>query len=262
MAAQERWHAKVLRATLKGQSQGLEGNFLARLEGRHRTVGGNALRAAVLGANDGLCTNLSLVMGVAGASASFDGHSLLFTGLAGLLAGAFSMALGEFVSVTSSRELAEREIRIESQELEADPKGEGEELKLIYEAKGLSSKDAAEMADHLMNDKSQALDALSREELGIDPDDLGGSPWEAAAVSFFLFSAGALIPVFPFFFLSGQTAVELSLLAGALALFIIGAAITIFTGRPVWISGGRQLILGVAAAGATYGLGRLIGHGL
>ncbi|PYM74688.1 MAG: rubrerythrin family protein, partial [Candidatus Rokuibacteriota bacterium] len=136
MPAHERWHAKVLKQLVTSQPRGLEGSFLGRLEGRHRSVGGNALRAAVLGANDGLCSNLSLVMGVAGASV--DSPGILVTGLAGLLAGASSMALGEWVSVTSARELAEREIRIESSELREDPEGEGEELKLIYEAKGLS----------------------------------------------------------------------------------------------------------------------------
>ena len=143
MSAQERWHAKVLKQLVATQRRGLEGSFLGRLEGRHRSVGGNALRAAVLGANDGLCSNLSLVMGVAGASV--DSHGILITGLAGLLAGACSMALGEWVSVTSARELAQREIRIESSELAEDPEAEGEELKLIYEAKGLSPSEAETM---------------------------------------------------------------------------------------------------------------------
>src|SRR6058998_4299282 len=143
MSAQERWHARVLKQLVATQRRGLEGSFLGRLEGRHRSVGGNALRAAVLGANDGLCSNLSLVMGVAGASV--DSHGILITGLAGLLAGACSMALGEWVSVTSSRELAQREIRIESSELAEDPEAEGEELKLIYEAKGLSPSEAETM---------------------------------------------------------------------------------------------------------------------
>ena len=166
MPAQERWHAKVLKQLVATQPRGLEGSFLGRLEGRHRSVGGNALRAAVLGANDGLCSNLSLVMGMAGAS--IDSHGLLVTGLAGLLAGSCSMALGEWVSVTSSRELAQREIRIESSELTEDPEGEGEELKLIYEAKGLSPSEAETMARHMLGDRASALDALAREELGID----------------------------------------------------------------------------------------------
>jgi vacuolar iron transporter family protein len=140
MPAQERWHATVLRQLVRTQPRGVAGSFLGRIEGRHRTVGGNALRAAVLGANDGLCSNLSLVMGVAGAA--IDSRGTLVAGLAGLLAGAFSMALGEWILVTSSRELARREIRIEAGELEEDPEGEGDELKLIYEAKGLAPSDA------------------------------------------------------------------------------------------------------------------------
>ena len=257
MPAQERWHAKVLKQLVVTQPRGLEGSFLGRLEGRHRSVGGNALRAAVLGANDGLCSNLSLVMGVAGASV--DSHGILVTGLAGLLAGACSMALGEWVSVTSSRELAQREIRIESSELAEDPEGEGEELKLIYEAKGLSPSEAETMVRHLLADRSTALDALAREELGIDPKELGGSAREAAVASFALFAMGAVVPVLPFLVVRGSIAMASSMVVGALALFGIGAAITIFTGTPVWRSGGRQLLLGLAAAGVTFGVGKLIG---
>src|SRR5713101_4211923 len=196
MSAQERWHAKVLKQLVTSQPRGVEGSFLARLEGRHRSVGGNALRAAVLGANDGLCSNLSLVMGVAGAS--MDSHGLLVTGVAGLLAGACSMALGEWVSVTSSRELAQREIRIETGELTEDPEGEGEELQLIYEAKGLSSAEAKRVVGQILQDKEAMLDALLREELGIDPTELGGAAGKAAIASFLLFSIGAIIPIFPF----------------------------------------------------------------
>ena len=154
------------------------------------------LRAAVLGANDGLCSNLSLVMGVAGASISR--HGILITGVAGLIAGAFSMALGEWVSVTSARELAEREIRIESSELQEDPKGEGEELQLIYESKGLSGDEAKRVVDQMLSDKTATLDALAREELGIDPTELGGSAYEAALASFMLFALGAIVPILPF----------------------------------------------------------------
>src|SRR2546427_868321 len=196
MPAQERWHAKVLKQLLTSQPRGVQGSFLARLEGRHRSVGGNALRAAVLGANDGLCSNLSLVMGVAGASV--DSHGLLITGVAGRLAGACSMALGEWVSVTSSRELAQREVRIEAGELAEDPEGEGDELKLIYEAKGLSASEPDTMVRHLLADRASAIDALTREELGIDPKGLGGSAWEAAVTSFVLFAIGAAVPILPF----------------------------------------------------------------
>jgi len=257
MPGHERWHAKVLRELVSTEPRGLQGSFLGRLEGRHRSVGGNALRAAVLGANDGLCSNLSLVMGVAGAAV--DSHGILVTGLAGLLAGAGSMALGEWVSVTSSRELAQREIRIEASELREDPEGEGEELRLIYEAKGLSPSEAQTMARRLLADRTTAIDALAREELGIDPKELGGSAGEAAAASFVLFAIGAVVPILPFLILRGPLAVATSAAVSALALFVLGAAITVFTGAPVWRSGGRQLVLGLAAAGLTFGVGKLIG---
>jgi VIT1/CCC1 family predicted Fe2+/Mn2+ transporter len=256
MTDEERMHARVLEQVLT-RSSGLEGSALARIEGRHRNVGGNALRAAVLGANDGLCSNLSLVMGMAGAAVSR--HTVMLSGLAGLLAGAFSMALGEWVSVTSARELAEREVRIEKNEVEENPSEEREELQLIYEAKGMSQPDAEKLSHAVMKDERTALDTLSREELGIDPDELGGSPWTAALTSLFLFAAGAVVPVLPFVFDAGPRAVLWSLVAGGVALFLIGAAISIFTGRGFFRSGLRQLLLGFAAAGATFGLGRLIG---
>ena len=257
MPSQERWHAKVLKQLVVTQPGGLQGSFLARLEGRHRAVGGNALRAAVLGANDGLCSNLSLVMGVVGAAV--DSTGILLTGLAGMLAGACSMALGEWVSVTSSQELERREIRIEGSELAEDPEGEGDELKLIYEAKGLGANEADTMVARLLKDRSSALDALAREELGIDPTERAGSAREAAMSSFVLFTIGAVVPIIPFLVARGILAVTASLAVSALALFGIGAAITLFTGMPVWRSGGRQLLLGLAAAGVTYGVGRLIG---
>jgi len=257
MPSHERWHARVLGQLVATQPRGLQGSFLGRLEGRHRSVGGNALRAAVLGANDGLCSNLSLVMGVAGAA--IDSHGILVTGLAGLLAGAGSMALGEWVSVTSSRELAQREIRIEASELREDPEGEGEELKLIYEAKGLSPQEAETMARRLLADRTTAIDALAREELGIDPKELGGSAWEAAVSSFALFALGAVLPILPFVLTRSTVAVVASAVVSALALFALGAAITVFTGTSAWRAGGRQLLLGLAAAGLTFGLGRLIG---
>jgi vacuolar iron transporter family protein len=230
---------------------------VAQLEGRHKSAGGNALRAAVLGANDGLVSNLSLVMGVAGAALS--GHGILITGLAGLLAGAGSMALGEWLSVQSSRELYQRQIQIEKQELEANPEEEQEELALIYQSKGLPKERAEELAGHIINSSDSALDTLAREELGIDPEELGGSPWEAAITSFFLFAVGAIVPVFPFIFLNGAPAVMVSIAISALGLFVIGAAITLMTGRSVLYSGMRMVIFGLAAAALTYGIGRLIG---
>jgi VIT1/CCC1 family predicted Fe2+/Mn2+ transporter len=256
MPAQERSHARVLKAMLK-RPAGVAGSELARVEGRHRNVGGNALRAAVLGANDGLCSNLALVMGVAGASTS--SHAILITGLAGLLAGACSMALGEWVSVTSSRELAERELRVERDELAEAPEEEREELQLIYEAKGIPKEEARQLSMRLLDDHGAALDVLAREELGIDPDELGGSARVAAITSFLLFAFGAVFPVIPFVVTSGTAALLASITVSGLALFGIGAAITVFTGRPVWRSGGRQTLLGLAAAGVTYAVGSLLG---
>src|SRR5438128_4508099 len=169
MPAQERWHAKVLKQLVLTQPRGLQGSFLGRLEGRHRALGGNASRAAVLGANDGLCSNLSLVMGVAGADLS--SHAILATGLAGLLAGASSMALGEWLSVSTTRESYQRQIRTEADELDQVPEEEQEELALIYQAKGLPEDQAKALAQRLIANKETALDTLVREELGIDPDE-------------------------------------------------------------------------------------------
>ena len=255
LPADERSHARLLGAIV-GKT-GIEGNALARFEGRHRAIGGNALRAAVLGANDGLVSNLSLVMGVAGAELS--GQAILVTGLAGLLAGACSMAMGEWLSVQSARELNQRQLAIEAEEIETVPEEEQQELALIYEAKGLTADEAKALAAKLMADKDSALDALAREELGIDPQELGGSAWAAAGTSFVLFAGGAIVPVAPFLFLTGTSAVSVSLLASALALFLVGAAITLVTGRSVCSTGLRQLLFGAAAAGVTYGIGRLLG---
>ncbi len=257
LPVQERSHGRLLNAIAGASPGGLEGEMVARFEGRHRAVGGNALRAAVLGANDGLVSNLSLVMGVAGAVAS--DRALLVTGLAGLLAGAGSMAMGEWLSVQSSRELNQRQLDIESAELSAAPEEEARELALIYQAKGLPESQARELAERLVANPETARDTLAREELGIDPAELGGSAWEAAFTSFVLFALGAIIPVLPFFVLSGGTAITASVVVSAVALFVIGAGITLLTGRSVWYSGARQLLFGLAAAGLTYAIGKLIG---
>jgi VIT1/CCC1 family predicted Fe2+/Mn2+ transporter len=256
MSADEKSHARLM-AAISGRKNGLGGDEVAQLEGRHRATGGNALRAAVLGANDGLVSVLSLTMGAAGAN--LPGHGVLITGVAGLLAGASSMALGEWLSVQSSRELYQNQIKIEAAEIEHAPQEEQEELALIYQSKGLPEERAREMAAHLMGDKANILDTLSREELGIDPKELGGSPWEAAITSFFLFSAGAIIPLLPYIFLHGVPAIIASLSLGALALFLTGAAITLLTGKSVWVSGLRQVLIGLAAAALVFGVGNLIG---
>lgn len=257
MAADERSHSRLLGQVVGSMQGGLAGGAVAQLEGRHRGLGGNALRAAVLGANDGLVSNLSLVMGVAGAE--LNNKAILITGLAGLLAGAFSMALGEWLSVQSSRESYMHQISIEQNELANAPQEEAEELALIYEARGLPPAEARQLAQHVIETPESALETLSREELNVDPAELGGSAWEAAITSFLLFSIGAIIPVISFIFLSGFTAVIVSMVLSALGLFIIGSGITLFTGRSVWFSGTRQVLFGLAAAVATFGIGRLIG---
>ncbi len=259
LPAAERSHNRVVEAMAAALPHGATGSTLARLEGRHRS-GGNALRAAVLGANDGLVSNLSLVMGVAGAEV--EGHTILLTGLAGLVAGACSMAMGEWLSVTSSRELNQRQIDIEADELQRIPEEEKEEMVLIYQAKGLDEPAARALADRLMANKDTALDTLVREELGIDPQELGGSPWAAAASSFGLFALGAIFPVAPFFFLGGVAVLIASLAASGVALILIGAGTSLFTGRNLAFSAGRQVVIGFAAAGVTYGIGRLVGVSL
>lgn len=258
MSMDEKSHARLLTVVSGGPAEvGMSGNNVMKGEGRHKSAGGNALRAAVLGANDGLVSNLSLVMGVTGAALS--SQNILITGLAGLLAGAGSMALGEWLSVQSSRELYRRQIQIEKDELEARPEEEETELALIYQSKGLPKERAEELAKHIIQNSDSALDTLAREELGIDPDELGGSAWEAAFTSFFLFAIGAIVPVLPFIFLSGTNAVIASIILSAFGLFGIGAAITLMTGRSVLYSGMRMVMFGLAAAALTYGIGRLIG---
>jgi VIT1/CCC1 family predicted Fe2+/Mn2+ transporter len=236
---------------------GLSGGALAQLEGRHKSGGGNALRAAVLGANDGLVSNLSLVMGVAGAAVS--GRTILLTGLAGLVAGSCSMAMGEWLSVNSAREMHLRQIAAEKDELDAAPELEKEELRLIYQAKGLDETAAASVVNRIFSDKDVALDALVREELGIDPEELGGSAWAAAGSSFALFALGAIFPVSPFFFSDGWMAIVLSIGFSGVALGAIGAATSLFTGRSLVFSAARQIAIGYAAAIFTFAVGRLIG---
>ncbi len=258
MPAAEQSHARLLDALQGGP--GVSGGTISRLEGRHRATGGNALRAAVLGLNDGLVSNLSLVMAAAGAA--FAERGVLITGIAGLLAGSCSMAMGEWLSVQSSRELYEKQIATEKAELSAVPDEEKEELVLIYQTKGLSEEQARSVAERVMQDPAQALDTLAREELGIDPKQLGGSAATAAITSFLLFCLGAIVPVAPYFVLSRQAAVVASIALSSAALFATGAAITLFTGRSVLFSGSRQLFIGLCAAGVTFGIGHLLGVSL
>jgi vacuolar iron transporter family protein len=256
LPAAERSHARIMKAMAQPPRGGISGGALARIEGRHRG-GGNAFRAAVLGANDGLVSNLSLVTGVVGADLS--SHDVLLTGIAGLIAGACSMGLGEWLSVNSAREYYQQQIATEADELAEFPEEEKQELMLIYQAKGIPESQAKILADRIIGNPDTALDTLAREELGIDPQSLGGSPWSAAGTSFLLFTAGAIVPVIPFFFARRMVAVGIAVGLSAAAMFAIGAGTTLYTGRGLMFSGLRQLAIGVAAAAITYGIGKLIG---
>lgn len=247
LAPEERSHAR----TLAELSRGIAGG-----ERWHRSAGGGTLRAAVFGVNDGLVSNLSLVMGFAGANA--DAQFVLLAGLAGLLAGASSMAAGEYVSMKAQRELLERQIDLEAAELAVTPEEEVAELALIYRAKGLPQEEAQRLAQRLTEEPGVALDTLVREELGLDPGELG-APWGAAISSFLAFALGALVPVLPYFFGASTALVAASLALSGAALFGVGALISLFTGRGVLFSGARQLLIGAVAAAVTFGLGKIIG---
>jgi len=255
----ERSHAAIVQAVLGTASKeaGVSGADIAKSEKWHRGSSGNALRAAVLGANDGLVSNFCLIMGVAGAGLS--GRTILLTGLAGLISGACSMALGEWLSVTNARELAANQMAREAQEVEETPEAEARELALIYQAKGLPREAAKAFAGQIMQNKDKALDTLAREELGIDPDELGGNPWTAAGSSFGLFALGAIFPVAPYLFTQGLIAVALSIAMAVLALTAIGVVTCLFNGRSPAFSAMRQVIVGAVAAGVTYGAGHLMG---
>lgn len=237
------------------RSGGSMGQF-ASSEGHRMNGQSGTFRAAVFGVNDGLVSNLSLVMGVAGAST--DTRFVLLAGVAGLLAGAFSMAAGEYVSMRAQRELFENQIAIEKRELAEDPQGEQKELELIYRSKGLSDAAAAKLASHIMSDPEVALDTHAREELGLNMQELG-SPWGAASSSFVAFVIGAIIPVLPYMLFSSRTAFTTSLVLSAFALLAAGAMISSFTGRNVLLSALRMLLIGFFAAAITYLVGTVIG---
>jgi vacuolar iron transporter family protein len=252
MAAQETAAGRTIAAM-----QGIPtGGRIARAEGRHRAGVGGALRATVFGINDGLVSNFSLVMGVAGGTS--NNSIVLLAGVAGLVAGAFSMASGEWVSVSSQRELYENELRIEREELVAFPEEEREELELIYRAKGIAPVAAHELVENIMDRDDVALDTLAREELGLDPTKLG-SPWVAAISSFVAFGLGALLPVLPFLFGSGTAPTLVAAVVSLLALFGTGAAVSIFTGRHAGRAGLRMATIGAVIAALTYGVGSAVG---
>ena len=254
MAIDERSHARVLTRLRGPEEEG--GRGIAARERWHRGDRSGALRAAVFGVNDGLVSNTSLVMGFAGSGAG--GGTTLFAGLAGLLAGAFSMAAGEYISMRSQREAYEREISVEAEELREDPDAEQEELALIYRAKGLTADEAEEVAKTIMKDHEIALDTMAREELGLDPDELG-SPWTAAVSSLLAFAAGAIVVVLPYFFGVGLAPLITAIGLAALALFGVGAVIGTLNGRSALRAGGRQLLVGGLAALVVFGIGHLIG---
>jgi VIT1/CCC1 family predicted Fe2+/Mn2+ transporter len=231
---------------------------IAERERWHRSGGrSGTLRAVIFGVSDGLVSNLALVMGVAGASAQ-NPSFILLAGIAGLLAGAFSMAAGEYISMQSQRELFERQIALERAELEVMPEEEEAELAAAYRAKGFPADEAASIAERIFRDPEAALDILIREELGLDPDELG-SPIRAAAGSFVAFAAGAIVPVLPFLIGGGTAALAVSLTLSLGALFAVGAAVSLLTGRSLIFSGVRQLAIGLGAATVTYAIGSIIG---
>ena len=255
MSAEEMAHGRTV-AAMTGEGKGEQ---IARSEGRHRAAAGGALRASVFGVNDGLVSNILLILGVAGGTS--NRNIILLAGLAGLLAGAFSMAAGEWVSVQSQRELYEREIAVEREELAAFPEEELEELILIYQAKGLAEDEAEALATRIMRRPETALDTLTREELGLAPGDLG-SPWVAALSSFGSFAVGALIPVLPFLFGAGTAALVIAIGLSAVTLFVVGSAIALLTGRNPVRGGLRMVAIATVVGLASNIIGRLIGRGV
>ncbi|MEO8849280.1 MAG: VIT1/CCC1 transporter family protein [Casimicrobiaceae bacterium] len=232
---------------------------LGRIERRHRGLaGGGNLRAAVFGLSDGLVSNAGLIFGVAGAGASEP--VIVLSGVAGLAAGAFAMAAGEYVSVQSQRELFEYQIALERDELAQYPEAEAQELALIYTAKGLPRRQAEQVARKIVADPAHALDTLAREELGLNPDELG-SPFAAALTSWISFALGALLPLLPYL-VHVRNAIAVSIACAAVGLFAVGAVLSLFTGRRAWRAGSRLLVLGACAGGLTFLIGRLLGVGL
>ena len=255
IAADEREHAEIWRR-LKDPDYHPERDIATR-ERWHRSGRSGTLRAVIFGVSDGLVSNLALVMGVAGAARD-HGSFVLLAGVAGLLAGAFSMAAGEYISMQSQRELFERQIALERAEMEAMPEEEEAEMAALYRAKGFRDDEAKAIAHRLFEDPERALDQLIREELGLDPDELG-SPFGAAGGSFVAFAIGAFIPVAPYIVTFGAGAFAASILLSVVALFGVGVGVSLLTGRSALFSGARQVGIGAAAAIVTYAVGSLIG---
>ena len=257
IAADEREHAEIWRK-LKDPEYHPDRDIAAR-EKWHRSGRSGTLRAVIFGVSDGLVSNLALVMGVAGASgaAAIASHFILLAGIAGLLAGAFSMAAGEYISMQSQRELFERQIALERAEMEAMPEEEEAEMAALYRAKGFRDDEAKAIAHRLFEDPERALDQLIREELGLDPDELG-SPFRAAFGSFIAFAVGAFVPVVPYL-IGGSFAFPAAIGLSLIALFGVGAGVSLLTGRSVLFSGARQVAIGAAAAIVTFMVGTVIG---
>jgi VIT1/CCC1 family predicted Fe2+/Mn2+ transporter len=256
MAADERGHARALAAMRRGGQPPDPRARIAARERWHRSDRSGALRAAIFGVSDGLVSNTALVMGFAGSGASRS--NVLLAGVAGLLAGSFSMAAGEYVSMSGQREMFEREIALEAAELQEKPEEELEELVLIYRAKGMPAAQAREVATRIMSDRRVALDTLAREELGLNPDALG-SPWSAALSSLFAFAVGALVVVLPYLVTGGTGALVAAIVLALLSLTAVGATIGVLNGRSPVRGAVRQVVVGVLAAGVTFGVGSLIG---
>ena len=262
MPSDEREHADVFRALKGGEPERFPHRERSTkgAEPWHRTDKSGSVRAAVFGVSDGLVSNTALVMGFAGASlaGAIENSVVLFAGLAGLLAGAFSMAAGEYVSMASQRDLFKREIDLERQELLEKPEEERLELELIYRAKGLPREQARAVADQIMKNPEIALDTLAREELGLDPNELG-SAWKAAVSSFLAFAIGASVVVVPYALFSGMTAFVLAVALALVSLIVVGGLVGYQSGRGVSFSAGRQVLWGVGAAAVTYLVGSLVG---
>jgi VIT1/CCC1 family predicted Fe2+/Mn2+ transporter len=257
LAEEERGHEAVLKQMSSGTSDSR--GLILRRERWHRMGHMGSLRAAVFGMNDGLVSNLALVLGVAGAGVSE--HALRMTGLAGLLAGGCSMAVGELTSVSSQRDVLARQIALERREIEEAPEEEKAELILIYAQKGLSAEQASALATQMMKNPEQALDTLVREELGLDPTNLG-SPWAAAGSSLVTFAVGALIPVLPFFFAPARLATWISVGLAIVTLAIVGTGLGFLSGTSPFKSALRMVALAVAAAAVTNLVGRAFGAAL
>ena|SRR5215217_1255178 len=228
------------------------------VSGEQWSAGGRsgALRAAIFGVNDGLVSNVSLIFGVAGAGVS--NRSILVAGIAGLLAGAFSMSGGEYISMRVQREVFERLIHLEAHEIGSMPQEELEELTELYARRGIPHGLASQVASAVMSDPETALQTHAREELGLDPEGGLGSPWAAAISSFLTFSFGASVPLLPFLATSGMHAVIAAGVLSAITLFAVGAAMSYFTGKRFYYSGARMLLVGALAAGVTFGVGKLL----